>query len=344
MRGRRVLGWRHRIAVSAGDRAGDGGVGTDRADRRGHTDADTPDADTTDADTDVSEPLRLANACAAVVDGRDYALAESARHAQLDALEAVVTREPPAADELATWVEVIEAYRGGLATAVDELAAVETSSPSAWSTIVGAGEVQVRLLDERLAALASDDWETAASRFPTAPGPDDTVLAAMDELSITSPDCASMWITLGNPPEQAPFIADAAAACRIIVDRRARDGNDALNDVVFDAVLQGHEGELEPTPELSDAVEALLAEWESTRAELAAVEPPEDGSTPPVWTELLAMADDRVAGFGTRAAALASGDRAELDAAFELGGAFQIPGIAYSGTILDGRDCAALTG
>jgi hypothetical protein len=279
--------------------------------------------------------FRATRRCTDLINGLDYDVAHTGNRARLELVFAAVEGDEPDDDTKAAWRSAMMARRDQLVALQGELAALEPgdAEQDAWNTIVAAGAQRIALIDSRLAVL-DGDWDTGSSTVEPDGGPSASELEAVEQalqaLGIAGRDCRHLFDLDGNPPEHAEFLTSASSACATIVTRRSAGyGTDTVLAAVAAAIA---DGDVVATDALAEAVDASLAEWRATAEDLASVTtadvPDADG-----WQHMIDLAADRVQGFGRRAAALASGDQAEINAAFQPTSVF---------TILAGPDLAAL--
>jgi hypothetical protein len=283
--------------------------------------------------------------CTDLINGIDHEVARAGNRARLEMVFAAVedADEPDDATK-AAWTAAMEARRAQLVALQDELAALgsdaDEASRAAWDTVVAAGDREIALLDSRL-VLLDGDWATATSTIEPDDGPSEADSEAIDEalqaLDIGGRDCRHVFVVEGNPPEHAEFLTSASSTCATIVTRRfAGYGKDDVLDGVEAAVTGG---DVAATDELAAAVDASLAEWQATAEDFAGVVtadvPDREG-----WQLMVDLAADRVQGFERRAAALASGDQTEINAAFQPEAAFDIlVGTDLAALQVQNRDC-----
>lgn len=321
------------IAVLAGCSGDDGGDADE-----GEPGTTAPAA--TDPDGFTYAAARL---CTDIVNGYDPAVVEAGTTANLDLLEAVVKNTPLAAPDSERTQADMGAYRDLLAAARERLGGLEPGADEAsWTTVLGAVDAKIALLDTRIELLAGGDWE--AVRAGVQPGGDgdvDAIEGALAELQLGGRDCEVVPGHPGNAREHAEFLAAAASTCTTVVSRRLAAGY--TTDLQLAAVLDVlEEGSVTVTPELTAEADALAAEWTQTLADLAAV-PTADVPDVAAWQETLDATAERVDVYTRRAAALAAADQAALAPLFTAGEVWEYPSLGDLAALgLDRRDCRSI--
>jgi hypothetical protein len=302
----------------------------------------SPPTHTATPDEPETFGFRATRRCTDLINGLDYDVAHTGNRARLELVFAAIEGDEPDDETKAAWRSAMTARRDQLAALQDELAALEPGNgeQDAWNTVVAAGDGRIAVIDSRLAML-DGDWDTGASRIEPDSGPPaseiETVEQALQALGIAGRDCRHLFDVDGNPPEHAEFLTSASSACATIVTRRSAGyGKDTVLAAVA-AAIDG--GDVVATDALVEAVDASLAEWRATAEDLASVitadVPDGDG-----WQQMIDLAADRVQGFERRAAALAGGDQAEINASFQPRSVFTVwVGPDLGALSLQHRDC-----
>lgn len=307
-----------------------------------------PSASTTEAaDPPADEIGRAAERCTEVLNARDASVFVAGRDASVRFLQLALADGPPDPAEL-------DAVRADLAAVRDLLAAdlatlTDAADLPEWDAVLAPVEDTIAVLDVRIAA-ADATWP---------PSPDDlrpgAAFAGADEEQVAAffrRDCAGLATRPGPLPEAPVFAAAAAHACRVAVDRRRLGGFADDVDVVLDLVLaqleaagtEGADG-ADPTGADVAALSAVRDEWRRTYDDLAAVPTDDLGRVPggpEAWEAVLALAQDRIAGYGARVEAIEGGDADAIAEALRPA-ALGAPGWDWTPLGLDGRDCAALS-
>lgn len=295
----------------------------------------TPTTPTTIAADSTAE---LAATCSAIIDRRDPSIGEAATDATIELLEAsTVGDEAPADATVAGWADALTSWRDELVATRDTLGDVQADDAASWQVVIAVGEAEIETLDERIAALG-DGWgdEGPDIAFGAALPPE-----ALDEaliaLGLVGRDCEVVW----NPDVGAAgdeWTVAAAAACRAIVDRRA--GNDFTEQTMI-MIEQGlvpalESGELRSSPDLVDAVDAVLVEWRATGDDLRAVGGDAAPDSAEAWALAIEYADEQVVTTERRLDALSASD---ADAFVERPA---LVGLDWRGTTLEHRDCRSV--
>jgi hypothetical protein len=340
-------------ACGADDGGGDSPTTTTVATLATTTDAPATTSATAEPTTSSTGPAETstfrteaARRCTDLLNALDHAVATAGQDARFDMLLASRQGETPTAEVVVGWRTALIARIDQLDALAAELSALTApaADAEAWAVVATGGAHEIAVTTERL-ALLDLDWAMASASIEPDGGPSDEDLQALTHaqaaLGMERRDCASVFSLPGNPPEHASFLTDASTACTTVVSRRLAD--DFPSDEIWDAILVSVEGgDVEPTPALSAAVDASLAEWRQTLADFEAVDT-SDAPDPAQWEQLVALSADRVAGFERRQAVLATGSQFEINDAFTPEGVFRVFEAGDLDALgLDQRDCAVV--
>ncbi len=287
-----------------------------------------------------------ASLCSEVLDERDEAVGLAGRDAALDVIFWAQRAEPPAAAEAEAAAEAMAPWRDQLVADRERLAGADVDAADAddWELVVGLLDDEIDRLEERIALLeADDDWAEAAVgiEFGGAGAGEDAV-AALDALGLTGRDCEVVAANPGTPAEGRDFVVAAAGVCSDIVTRRRAGSFVEDRDRVLQVLVSIlDEEDVVADDELTAALDRTLAEWEATRDDLAGVDA-DDAPDPEGWEQVLRLAEDRVALFEGRAAALETGDQDEIAAAFDPERIGEPGWEGFEPNHLGGRDCRSV--
>lgn len=283
-----------------------------------------------------------ARACSDVLNERDGDEVAAGRQAGLDAVLWAMGGDEPSADERTAGAEAIEAYRAELERTRDELARLDPGGDdaAAWDDLLALFDAPLDGLAVRAEQARTGEGESTPGEFEV---DDERLAAALEDLQLVGRDCEVVFAATGPTAEHRDFVVAAAEACTTIVSRRRAGGFEADAERVLAAVAQVVEGDAVGTGGgLAEALAAVEAEWEATVDDLAAV-PEDDVPAPDEWATTLAAAEERIEIARVRGEALASGDEAELAAAFEPGALMDHPSFGDLGALgLDRRDCRSI--
>ena len=282
--------------------------------------------------------------CAATIDRRDAALSRAAVDAWLSVGRGSADRrraDRRAARGLARRVRCPPRSVGCRRGPPFAPPPLDVPDGDAWAVVLEAGDLQIACSADALRRCPNRTGRRPSRRIPS-PSINPTPIhfaAALTALELGGRDCETMWTHPGTPTEHATFVAEAAAACRSIVDRRRARDFAATSDTLL-AGLAAIVSDREPDDAaLGEALEVAIDEWTETGTDFAAVTgaPPDDAA----WAELHALPADRVAGLERRLDALRSGDATAIEAAFSPD-VFGITGVDLAALDLDLRDCRSV--
>lgn len=250
--------------------------------------------------------------CRVLIDARDYQAFKAAQNRSLDlTLAQLREKSPPSAEDAETLSGLLQVVNADLAAAIERLQRL-TTSPE-LDAFLAHGQSSIDINNARIGFLADlDDWQ-----WPPVDGLEISqydYIAGMANLGFTDRDCAYVFGSLGNPPEQADFITVVASACNVAYDRliqtdleQWREHN--LNALV--AVLQ----EKAQNPDVVPALRELAATWKAVADDFSLLDTKTNDRLP-LWEEAIAIIADRARIFENRANALEDGEEETIKQAF----------------------------
>ncbi|GAA1734652.1 hypothetical protein GCM10009710_14080 [Aeromicrobium alkaliterrae] len=278
-----------------------------------------------------------AGACSDVLDGRDADVVAAAQDASFEVLTAAISQDTPAEDDLAAWSDALAEGLDQLDAEIEALRGV--SDEEAWETVLAPLEERASTYEERI-ALAEGSWPVDDSDDLAAPAETAGLTEALEELDLVGRDCETLLGDPGPNPEFSDFVVAVAGVCSVVVERRSELGFQDLLGRSLEIVLAVRDGEpVQATDDDLAAVRALRDEWSETVDDLALVD--EDAPDPAAWAEATQLAQDRLDAYTQRLAALESGDRALIVAAFDPG-VLGVPGWPWDALGLAQRDCRSV--
>lgn len=271
----------------------------------------------------------------------------------VEVLEADVADAPPSADTIAGWTEALNsevARADAIRAELAELAVDDPLYADLWDIVVSAADDGIDVQRTRLAALETGDWEQIVEGINSTLGQTGTstdAFAAIDASPLRGTDCAVVhsWRLPDDESVSPEFVREVTGVCANVANRRRAAGFDA--DFEISLNFLGTVYDAEPTDEvdvpdeLGPALDRIVAEWELTVADVAAIDP-SLAPSPEAWAEITAVPAERLTMFEQRRDAAASGDTAAIIESYDRSNFGEHPGWDWELVGIDHRICSAL--
>lgn len=320
-------------ACSGGSDGGsDAGRGSSSADGAGGT-GGAVDLGSFSVPGPVDERAAAVRVCTDVLNSRDAEVFTAARDASVDMVLAGRTGgDGPDDAQADAWIEAMRAGAEALGEERDQLAEGLAGDTTGVADVVDDLDATIAVLEDRVALLEAGPYSVDDVRAGEA------YVVGFDAEWAFRRDCGALLSDPGPAEGSRTFVSAAVLTCSTIVDRRRVDGYAQQAGTALEVVVQVLEGEpVEASAAQLAALETVRAEWQQTVDDLEAV-PTEDVTDAGAWDDVVQLAQDRVAAYDARLAALGLGDQDAIAEAYDRS-RLGAPGFEWGAVGLGSRDC-----
>lgn len=264
--------------------------------------------------SDLAFAAEANSICRAIIDHRNFQAFKAAKDLSLDLTLAQVRGEaPPTFAKAEALSRSLQAVNADLAAAIARLQSLPPSAE--LDAFLAYGQSRIDINSARIGFLADlENWQ-----WPPADSLDSSrydFRAGLADLGFTDRDCTFVFGSLGNPPENATFIAAVAPVCNAEYDRLVKTDINQWrkhNIHTLAAVKQKKPWD----PEAITALHQLAVTWRETanafRKAVSNVENP-----PLRWADVISDMERQSTIFQNRGDVLESGNPEAIAQAFAV--------------------------